>query len=534
MKALSWLIVFGGVCGFFSMPEAKAAPKILVYCSEASPSTFNPQLGSDGPTFTAASSTIYNRLIEFKYGTTDLIPALAQSWKVSKDGKTYTFQLRKDVSFHSTDFFKPTRKMNADDVIFSFERMRDKNNPFHNVSGGAYEYFKSIGLDALIAGVEKKSDHTVVFQLTHPHAPFLTDLATNFAVVLSKEYADQLLKNKTLEKMDTDPVGTGPFKLVRYVKDATIRFSANKDYFRGAPKLDGIVFAITPDPSVRFQKLKTGECQLIAEPAPTDIKAMEKLPQLQVLHEPGLNIGYLAMNVEKAPLNKPEVRRALALAMNRKEYLHLIYLDTAELAKNPIPPTLWSYDAGIKDIPYDVKAAKELLKKAGYEKGLNLELWTLPVSRPYNPNGKKMGELMQADLAKVGVNLKLVTYDWPTYLDKGRRGEGQLMQMGWISDTGDPDNFFGNLLTCKAKEGGSNYAQWCNKDFDREVSAAEKTLNKSQRISHYKKAQAIFARELPWVPLAHASVYRAISKKLKGYKINPIGVEEFYPLDLAQ
>lgn len=531
MKRLtSWITLFS----LSTFAHVVSAEKIFVYCSEASPSTFNPQLASDGPTFNASSSTIFNRLVEFKYGSTEIEPALAESWKISKDGKTYTFKLRKDVSFHTTKSFKPTRNMNADDVIFSFERMRDKTHPFHQVSGGTYEYFQSIGMGEIISSIRKVDDLTVEFQLSRPHAPFLADLATNFAVIHSKEYGDQLVKSKKLQRMDTDPVGTGPFMLTRYVKDSMIRFMANKKYFKGAPKIDHLVFTITPDSSVRFQKLKTGECHLVAEPAPTDLEAMKKHPQIDVLHEAGLNIGYLAFNVEKKPLDNPDVRRAIALALNRDQYLKLIYLNTAELAKNPIPPTLWGYSTKTKPIPYNIEQSKALLKKAGFEKGLELELWTLPVSRPYNPNGKKMGELMQADLAKVGIKLKLVTFDWPTYLDKGRRGEHQLIHMGWISDTGDPDNFFGNLLTCKAKDGGSNYAQWCNEAFDKEVLAAQKVIDKKARTNHYLKAQEVFAKELPWAPIAHAAVYRAFSKKVKGYQINPIGVEEFYPLDLAQ
>lgn len=506
----------------------------LVYCSEASPSTFNPQLASDGPTFNAASSTVFNRLIEFKYGSTELEPGLAESWEISKDGLSYVFKLREGVKFHSNDKFTPTRPLNADDVVFSFERMHSKEHPFHQVSGGGYEYYKSIGMGDLISEVKKVDEHKVEFKLKHRHAPFLTDLATNFAVIHSKEYGDSLLKNKSLEQMDTDPIGTGPFKLQRYVKDSSIRFVANKDYFRGTPKIEHLIFAITPDSSVRFQKLKTGECHLIAEPAPTDIEAMKSISEIEVLHEPGLNVGYMAFNVQKKPLDNIKVRKAISMALNREQYVKLIYLNTAELAKNPLPPTLWGYNESIPEIPYDVKQAKNLLKEAGYEKGLELELWTLPVSRPYNPNGKKMGELMQADLAQIGVKVKLLTFDWPTYLDKGRKGEHQMLHLGWISDTGDPDNFFGNLLTCKAKDGGSNYAQWCNKDFDKEVNAARKVLNQEERVKHYKKAQEIFYSERPWTPLAHASVYRAISKKLKNYKINPIGVEEFYPLELAQ
>jgi dipeptide transport system substrate-binding protein len=470
------------------------AQKTLVYCSEASPSTFNPQLASDGPTFNASSSPLFNRLIEFKYGTTEIEPGLAESWTISKDGLSYKFKLRENVKFHESKTFKPSRTLNADDVIFSFERMKDKKHPYHSVSGGGYEYFQSIGLSELIGSINKVDEMTVEFKLTRPQASFLADVATSFAVIHSKEYADQLLKAKTPQKLDIDPIGTGPFQLVRYIKDSSIRYSANKQYFRGAPKIDQLVFSITQDPSVRFQKLKTGECHFIAEPAPTDIKAMQKHPKINVMHAAGLNIGYLSFNVLKKPLDNPDVRRAIAMSLNREQYLKLIYLGTADLAKNPIPPTLWGYNDKIKDIPYDIEEAKKLLKKAGLEKGFELELWTLPVSRPYNPNGKKMGELMQADLAKLGIKLKLVTYDWPTYLDKGKKGDHQMLHLGWISDTGDPDNFFGNLLTCKAQKGGSNYAQWCNKAFDQEVDAAQMTTDQKKRTAHYLKAQEIFAK----------------------------------------
>ncbi len=509
-----------------------SAEKTFVYCSEASPSTFNPQMGEDGPTFNASSQMLYNRLVEFEEGGTKVVPALAEKWEISKDGKTYTFHLRKNAVFHTTENFKPTRAMNADDVIFSFERALKKDHPFHNVSGGRYTYFSGMEMDKMIKQIVKVDDHTVKFILNAPEAPFLADMAMSFAVVLSKEYADQLAKNKTMEKIDTEPVGTGPFVLKRYVKDNSIRYEAHPKYWQGKAKLDKVVFAITPDANVRFQKLKAGECNLIAEPSPQDLKGISSQPNLKLMSQPGANIGYLAMNVEKPPFDKLEVRQAIAHALNRENYLSVVYQGTATLARNPIPPTVWGADDRTKPYEYNIEKAKELLKKAGLAGGFETELWTLPVSRPYNPNGKKMGELMQSDLAKIGIKVKLVTYDWPTYLKKTRDGEHTLVQLGWTTDNGDPDNFMGVLLSCGAVKAGSNMARWCDKKYDAIVVKAKTVSDIKARTSQYFKAQEYFAKQVPWVLLAHATVFRGVSKNVENYKLSPIGVEDFYPIDL--
>jgi dipeptide transport system substrate-binding protein len=508
------------------------AEKTLVYCSEASPSTFNPQMGEDGPTFNASSQMLYNRLVEFEDGGTKTVPGLAEKWEISKDGKTYTFHLRKNAAFHTTASFKPTRMMNADDVLFSFNRALKSDHPYHKVNGGHYVFFKGMEMDAMIKDIQKVDDYTVKFVLNQPAAPFLANLAMSFAVVLSKEYADQLTKAGTPEKIDIDPVGTGPFVLKRYVKDNSIRYEAHPGYWAGRAKLDKVVFSITPDPSVRFQKLKAGECNLIAEPAPQDLKGISGNPKLKLMSQPGANVGYLALNVLKKPFDKVEVRRAIAHALNRENYLNVVYQSTATEARNPIPPTVWGHNPDTKNYEYSPEKAKALLKKAGYPNGFEAELWTLPVSRPYNPNGKKMGELMQADLAKVGIKVKLVTYDWPTYLAKSRDGEHQMLQIGWTTDNGDPDNFMGTLLSCAAVKGGSNMSRWCNKDYDKIVLRARTVSDIKERTSLYYKSQEFFKKEVPWVTLAHATVFRGMTQNVEGYKISPLGTEDFYPIDM--
>ena len=196
--------------------------KTLVYCSEGSPENFNPQLYTSGTSVDASAVPIYNRLVDFKVGTTELQPSLAESWEVSEDGKVYTFHLRKGVKFQSNKYFKPTRDFNADDVIFSFMRQKDPNNPYHNVSNGNYSNFESLEFGSLITAIDKPDEYTVRFTLAHPEAPFVADLGWYFASILSAEYADAMLKAGTPQRVDMDPIGTGPFKLAQYQKDSRI------------------------------------------------------------------------------------------------------------------------------------------------------------------------------------------------------------------------------------------------------------------------------------------------------------------------
>lgn len=525
------LVILTSAAVIFVSLSAFAA-KTFVYCSEGSPSTFNPQLATDGTSFNASAQPVYNRLIEFKTGSTEIEPGLAEKWTISKDGLAFTFKLRKGVKFHASEFFKPTRDFNADDVLFTFNRQREAKHPFHKVGGGSYEYFQGMEMGKIIKDIKKTDDHTVIFTLSRQEAPFLANLAMDFASILSAEYGDQMLKAGTPDKMDTFPIGTGPFIFKSYQKDTLIRFVANADYWNQKPKIDNLVISITPDASVRYQKLKAGECHLIAEPSPADVDSMKANSKIQLVEKEGVNVGYLALNTQRKPFDNPKVRQAIMHALNRESYIQAIYMGRATLAKNPIPPSIWSYNNKTVDYTYDVEKAKELLKAAGYPNGFETELWTLPVARPYNPAGKKMGEIMQADLLKVGIKVKLVTYDWPTYLEKSKKGEHQMIQMGWTGDNGDPDNFLNVLLGCGAVQAGSNLARWCYKPFNDLIQQAKQITDQKKRSELYMKAQTVFKAEAPWATLAYARVYRALSDKVTGYQIHPFGTESFEKLDL--
>ena len=512
---------------FLSCSAPLERKKQLVYCSEASPSFFNPQLASDGPSFDIARS-LYDRLVEFKNQGPGVEPGLALSWIISEDKKTYTFILRKNVSFHSTADFKPTRFFNADDVVFSFQRQKQKSHPYHKINGGGYAYFQSLNMSSLIKDVVKIDSHKVQFVLSRPSAVFLVNMAMEFAGILSKEYADFLLKKKTPEQLDFQPIGTGPFVFDKYIKDSIIRLKANKKYFRKPASLNNLAVSIVPDTNIRFQKLKTGECDIIAAPAPVDLKEIKANSRLKLEGDLRFNIAYLAMNVEKKPFDNIQVRQALHHALNRSLYVNAIYEGYAKIAKNPYPSSLWSYNDQVKDYDYSIKKAKELLKSAGYSKGFSAELWTLPVARPYNPNGKKMGELMQADLAKVNIKVRLRTFDWPTYVSRSKKGEHDMIQFGWTSDNGDPDNFLRVLLSCSAVKSGVNTARWCHPEFDKLIKKAVLVADLKDRSRLYKKAQAVFKKFAPWVTLVHTYDYVAMKKNVEGYIHKPFGSKSFY------
>jgi len=504
----------------------------LIYCSESSPDYFNPQLSISGAAFDA-SVLLYDRLVDFDIKTERIQPKLATHWSLSKDQKTYTFYLRKGVVFSSQGQFKPSRFFSADDVVFSFNRQKLPSHPYYQVNGGGYKYFKSLGLQHLIVDIKKIDLHTVQFVLKKPTPLFLHYLAMEFSSILSKEYGDWLLQKKQKRKIDFQPVGTGPFVFQKYVRGSTIRYLRNDKYFLGKPALKKIIFSITPDPTVRFQKIKRNECHIISEPQPADISLMHKTKNIKVIQSVTYNLAYLAMNTEHPILKDIRVRQAIAHSLNRPLYIKAIYQDQAELAHTPLPPTLWGHNKNIKSREYNIQKAKALLKQAGYEKGFDIELWTLPISRPYNPNGKKMGELMQSDLKKIGINAKLVTYDWPTYIAKSAKGHHALIQSGWIADIGDPSNFLHILLSCQSVSAGSNLSRWCNKTYDNLIYKAMNGRNKSQKIKLYQKAQVIFNKKVPFISLVHAHSFMAISPKVKGYILPRFGAERFYHLSLS-
>ncbi|WP_413871091.1 ABC transporter substrate-binding protein [Albidovulum sp.] len=534
MKRLSRSLLAASALALVSaMP---VAAKTFVYCSEASPEGFDPAPYTAGTTFDASAHPVYNRLVEFKKGTTEVEPGLAESWEVSEDGLEYTFHLRKGVKWQSNDVFTPTRDFNADDVIFSYDRQGNKDNPWHEyIAGITYEYYTAMEMPSLIKSVEKVDDNTVKFVLTRPEAPFMANIAMPFASIVSKEYADALEKAGTREDFNNKPIGTGPFTFVAYQKDAVIRYAKNADYWGEAPKIDDLVFAITPDAAVRLQKLKAGECQLMPYPAPADLAAIKEDPNLKLDEQAGLNVAYLAYNTTMKPFDDVRVRKALNMAVNKQAIIDAVFQGAGQVAKNPIPPTMWSYNDAVQDDPYDPEAAKKLLEEAGVS-DLSMNIWAMPVQRPYMPNARRTAELMQEDFAKIGVKAEIVSYEWGEYLKKSMEpGRDGAVILGWTGDNGDPDNFMGVLLSCaSAGEGGANRAFWCNEDFSALLSKAKQVSDPAERTKLYEEAQVIFKDQAPWLTIAHSTQYVPMAKNVEGFVMSPLGDFTFETVDLTE
>jgi len=494
----------------------------LVYCAEGSPESFNPQLVTSGTTIDAISMQLYDRLLDIDANNGNLLPALATSWQISDDGLTYVFNLRTDVQFHQTAYFSPTRPLNAADIEFTFNRILDLNHPFHQTAT-EYPYFDSIAWHELVKSVKAATPQQIVFQLNKPDSSFLSTLATDFSAILSAEYGALLQKNKQLPLLDSMPIGTGPFKFREYKKNVLIRYYRNARYWRQSGDLDQLVIDIVPDDTKRLAKLLTHECDVAPIPRLAELSLLAKRSDFKVDQQTSLNVGYWALNTQKAPFNNVKVRQALAYAVNKQSILQAVYFGQAEEANSLLPPNSWGYNAQGQHRNFDLAKAKQLLNEAGYPNGFTLDIWAMPVQRTYNPNALKMAELLQADLAKIGVSANIVSYEWNTFRRKLRAGEHDSVLIGWTADNADPDNFLRPLLSCAAAISGSNRTNWCDSHYDQLIADAVLTADVNKRRQLYFQAQDYVAEQVPLIPIAHSQRFQVKSINVTGMHINPYG-----------
>ena len=507
--------------------QAHAAGTLTV-CTEASPDGFDIVQYESAVTNDAAGLTIYDQLMLFKPGTTEVIPGLAEKWEVSADGLTYTFHLRRGVKFHTTPWFTPTRELNAEDVVWSIQRLNDKSHPAHGVAKNGYVYWEGMGMSKLIKAVAKVDDYTVRITLNRPEAPFVADMAmAALGSISSAEYAAQLQKAGKLDQLNTQPVGSGPFVFNSYQKDAIIRFSAHPGYWGGVPKIDKLIFAITNDPSVRIQRLKAGECLVGTNMKAEMANAFAGDAHVQMLRGNALLTGFIAPNVKHKFLSDVRFREALWLALDKKTYIQSVYGGNATAASSFLPPGMWSHDASLPP-RYDPEKAKALVKASGYD-GTELALFTRIGG---SIDGKRAAELMQADWAKAGIKVKVQMMEWGEMLKRAGKGDHDITFLNWAGDNGDPDNFFTPNLSCAAVEGGGNKSQWCNKTFDDLIDRARKTTDAKQRTELYVKAQRVVYDDVGTIPAVYPVYMTAVNKKVKGFLQNPFANNDFRHVSL--
>lgn len=476
---------------------------------------------TDGESF-IVTEQIFNTLVDYKPDSTEVIPSLAKSWTNSEDGLTWTFTLQEGVKFHDgTDF-------DAEAVVYNFNRWMDPKHPQHKGDFGYYAYmFGGFKGDQghVIKEVVAKDKYTVEFHLNFPQAPFLNNLAMSPFGIASPAAIE-----KYGEKFGENPVGTGPFKFVEWKKGDSITLEKNPNYWKpGLPKLDKVIFRSIPDNTNRYTALKNGEIDLMTGLNPEDAQSVKENPKLQLFLRPSMNVGYLAFNTKVKPFDDPRVRQALNMTVNKKEIIDSFFAGLAVPAVNPMPPSLWGYNDEIQDYPVDLEKAKALLAEAGYPDGFETDLWYMSEPRDYMPNGQKVAEVLQADFAKIGVKVKLVTFDWITYLDKTGKGEHPMAMLGWTGDNGDPDNFLYVLLdkdNTRTPDAG-NIAFYVNDQLHEILIKAQRSTNQEERIALYKEAQKIIHEDAPWIPLVHSTPPIAAIKEVKGYIPHPTGTESF-------
>lgn len=481
----------------------------------------DPAHEEDGESFKVCEN-IYDTLVQYAEDSTDIQPALAESWETSADGLIWRFHLRRGIKFHDdTDF-------NAEAVLFSLNRQHQSQHPFHKV-GGPYIYWTDSGLAKVVDQISAEDTYTIRIVLKSPYAPFIYALAMpSFSIV------SPVAARKWREDFTNHPVGTGAFKFVRWDRNDKVVLQANQDYWAGRPKIDQLIFRSIPDNSVRLLELQNGSIQAMEFPNPDDLVIIRSDPNLRVIEQPGMNVGYLAMNFDKVPFNNRQVRLAINHAINKSDIIGQLYQGMGIPAKNPIPPTMWSYDETTTDYSYDPELSKKLLAAAGYANGFETELWALPVPRPYIPDGNALAVAIQSDLRHVGIETKIVTYDWGTYLEKTKNGDHTMAMLGWSADFADPDNFFYYLLSKNsARKPAGNIAFYRSEEMQEILDQARSTTDLATRTKLYKRAQLVFNRDLPWVPLAHAKQMLIIHKSVKNVKLHSTTFKYFRRISLG-
>ena len=502
---------------------ATASDKPIVFCADGSPEGFDPALW-DSVVTSNATGQMFQGLVNWKRGTSELVPELATAWTVSPDARTFTFTLRQGVQFHTTPYFTPSRALNADDVLFTFRRMTDPKHPFTQAFPAVYVHAQSLGLADQLAGIDRVDAQTVRFRLNKPNINFLSYLAAPFAGIHSAEYADKLLREGRASAINNQPVGTGPWRFKSYRKDDVLRLQPHPAYWRGAPQPRALVFAISREPNVRVQKIARGECHIASPIRDVDIAALSGHPQVTILKTQALNISYLAFNLLKPPVNRREVREALDIAIDRNALFKVLFpRGDALQAVSAFPPAVPGYNTTLRN-EFDPARAKALLAQAGLGNGFEIDLWALPISRPTNPNGQLMAQMIQADWARIGVRARIVTYEWGEYLKRASNGEHFVYMSGWTSDVANADDFLSPNLSCANSKGGQRF---CNAEFDALLEAARAETDAAKRNRLFERAQEIFKRERPWMTMAHSSIYIPLRKDLIGFTMAPNGSVDF-------
>jgi len=484
--------------------SSKSGGKALVFAQGTDPRGLDPAYVDDleaGKIMTQ----IFEGLVRYKPGNTEVEPCLATEWSVSPDGKEWTFKLRQGVKFQDGTPF------NAEAVKFSIDRQlvpnRTDDMPF---------------ADFTYAGVQKVEvvdEYTVKVILDKPSAPFLANMAMSAAAPIVSPTAVKKFGDKFIE----NPVGTGPYKFVKWDKGQQIELAAFDGYWGDKPKMNKVVYKFTKENSVRASDLVTGAADIIDGIDANNISMMEG-KGMKILKSPGMNINYMGFVTNRAPFDNLDLRKAISMAINRQNLVDYLYQGNAVLANSVLPDFMPGYSKDVKPADYNPEEAKKLLAKAGYANGFEFTAITYSNPRAYNPvNGEKLAAAIQADLAKIGVKMNIKSYAWKEYKEAGKNREGDAFFYGWTGDNGDPDNFMMILETASIKS-GMNFAHYSNPKYDSLLQQGRQEMDPVKRAAIYGQLQQIVVDDAPWVLISHGMDMAAQRPDVQGFQLHPTGI----------
>ncbi|MGF1498280.1 MAG: ABC transporter substrate-binding protein [Elainellaceae cyanobacterium] len=506
-------------------PAASSATSALVYGSGGQPVNLEPGNITDGNSI-IAQQQIYDRLIDFEPGTTELVPALAEEWSASEDGLTWTFRLREGVQFHDgTDF-------NAAAVAFNIQRWWDPEFEYgYRDAGKVYEIWSYLfggekgSKDSILADVVVQDDYTVDLVLNQPFAALPAALASGYFGVASPTAVQEA--GADYGTPSSLAVGTGPFVFQEWRSGDRITFERNPNYWKeGFPLEDQLVFTFVEDPAARLAQLRSGSVDFTVDLTPDQLPEIESDANIEPVFRPSFNVGYLALNPGYEPLASKEVRQAIAMAINKTEIVNAFWGELGQTDGHFTPPSMAEYqDKSVDDYKYDPDMAREMLAEAGYPDGFEMDLWYMPVSRPYFPNPKPIAEAFAAELSTIGITVNLLTKDWGAYLEDKNIAPGfQSYMLGWTGDYGDPDNF---LYAHFGPGATADLNNWTDEKVFGLLNDARAESDNAKRAEMYAEVDAILFDEALRIPIVHSQPLLAQRTNISGWQPSPLGSESF-------
>jgi len=493
----------------------------LIYCSESTVHSFNPQISDDISSLDATTHQLYNRLVKIDPTTNVYIPDLATHWLLSDDKLSYTFFLRKNVNFHQTDYFSPSRYFNADDVIFSLKRMLEEGHPFHTVNRVTDAYFFNHPFDQLISDIVKIDDYRIKFILKKPDVTLLTNLAAHYSVITSKEYADHLLANGTPERLDFYPVGTGPFKFKNANKVDIIHYVKHTRFWGVNASIDNLIFDVTENKTKRYAKLLTGECDIITDPAPSQLKKMSEKSNIFVSTQPTANIALWAFNTNKMPFLEKKIRQAFTNAVDQNNLLEAVFYQSATATNTLLSKQSWAYNLRSTEIQYKPQEARSLLQEMGYDFNRTITILTPVENSIFNPNFHKTAEIIQANLSKIGIKSEIIYLNHTELQKYLAVGDYDSYLTGINGNLNDPDSIFRPLLSCDSTPLEGNTSQWCSKKVQDLLNSGQEETSFTTRIKNYYKLQEIIQEQRMYFPIAHVLRMDAFKTNISGFLVDP-------------